>query len=61
MPLKKYNLYQKSAGVLEGYFIGAIWATSYKEIGNMVVFSLGEICIATMNLVRVEECIIDEE
>ena len=60
MNLKKYNLYQKSAGVLEGYFIGAIWATDYRQVGHMSIFTLGETTIATINLVRVEECIIDD-
>lgn len=60
MKLKKYNLYQKSAGVLQGYYIGCVWATSYKEVGNTAIFMVHETCVATMNLVRVEECIIDD-
>ena len=61
MNLKKYNLYQLSAGILQGYFIGTIWATSFKMIGHMACFSLGDTCIATLNFVRVEECIINED
>ena len=58
--LKKYNLIQKSAGVLMGHYIGSIFATHYIDLGNAVIFYHGTERIAAMNFVRVEECITDE-
>lgn len=60
MKLKKYNLKQTSDGIMNGYFIGTIFATSYKQIGHAHTFSLGDECIAVINFVTVEECEIDE-
>ena len=54
MNLKKFNLYQTSEGMLQGYCIGTIWATSFQMVGNTAMFSLGDTCIAAMNFVRVE-------
>lgn len=60
MTLKRYNLYQLSQGILQGYYIGCVLATSYQMIGNAALFSIGDEHICTMNFVRVEEIENDE-
>ena len=56
MNLKKFNLYQTSAGMMQGFYIGCVYAESYKEVGHAFVFMIGSTCVSVMNFVRVEEC-----
>lgn len=61
MNLKKYNLYQTSDGVLQGYYIGSVFAETFYRVGHAAIFQIGARVVATMNFVSVEECITDED
>lgn len=61
MTLKKYNMYQTSNGILQGYYIGCVFAESYHQTGHAAIFQIGPEVVAIMNFVKVEECIIDED
>ena len=56
MKLKKFNLYQLSEGIFQGFYIGCVYATSFRMVGNAAVFMIGEECVSVMNFVKVEEC-----
>ena len=60
MNLKKFNLYQTSAGMLQGFYIGCVYATDFRYIGNAAIFMINETTVSVMNFVRVEECDTDE-
>ena len=59
--MKKFNLYQTTEGIMNGYYIGCIYAETAHKVGNAYIFQIGEQVVATMNFVRVQECIIDED
>lgn len=56
MNLKKFNLYQTSAGTLQGYYIGVVFAESFHMSGHAAIFQIGPTVTCIMNFVRVEEC-----
>ena len=60
MNLKKYNLYQTSAGILEGHYIGCVFAETFHMIGDTALFQIGATVVSIMNFVKVEECIIED-
>ena len=55
MSLKKFNIIQDSDGIMQGFYIGSVWATDYHKIGNATVFMNGAECVLVMNFIKVEE------